>query len=82
MVRQSDLPKSIKNYKENAIKMEVFTMQNSFTTIFSKISDAYITTEQLNEILDDFSYERPSKSVYKITGVRGIGKTVILAEVV
>ena len=82
MVRQSDLPKSIKNYKENAIKMEVFTMQNSFTTIFSKISDAYITTEQLNEILDDFSYERPSNSVYKITGVRGTGKTVILAEVV
>ena len=57
-------------------------MQNSFTTIFSKISDAYITTEQLNEILDDFSYERPSNSVYKITGVRGTGKTVILAEVV
>lgn len=36
---------------------------------------------QPNEILDNFSYERPSESVYKITGVRGSGKTVILAKV-
>lgn len=56
-------------------------MQNPFNTTFSKTPDTYITTEQPNEILDNFSYERPSESVYKITGVRGSGKTVILAKV-
>lgn len=56
-------------------------MQNPFTTTFSKTPDTYITTEQPNEILENFSYDRPSESVYKITGVRGSGKTVILAKV-
>ena len=35
----------------------------------------------LEEILENFVYENPSESVYKITGVRGSGKTVILAKV-
>ena len=35
----------------------------------------------IDEILENFSYDNPSESVYKITGVRGSGKTVILAKV-
>ena len=49
-------------------------MQNPFTTTFSKIPETYISTEQEREIIDNFSYERPSESVYKITGVRGYGR--------
>lgn len=56
-------------------------MQNPFTTTFSKTPAAYITTDQPNEIIENFRYDRPSESVYKITGVRGSGKTVILAKV-
>lgn len=57
-------------------------MQNPFTTTFSKAPEnTYIATQQTNEILDNFSYDNPSESVYKITGVRGSGKTVILAKI-
>ena len=57
-------------------------MQNPFTTTFSKTPDyTYIITEQANEIIENFSYENPSESVYKVTGVRGSGKTVILSKV-
>jgi len=57
-------------------------MQNPFTTTFSKAPEyTYINTNKTDEILDNFSYERPSESVYKITGVRGSGKTVILAKI-
>ncbi len=57
-------------------------MQNPFTTTFSKNPGfSYIATEQTNEILENFRYENPSESVYKITGVRGSGKTVILAKI-
>lgn len=57
-------------------------MQNPFTTTFSKIPQyTYIQTEQIKNILDNFSFENPSESVYKITGVRGSGKTVLLAKI-
>lgn len=57
-------------------------MQNPFTTTFSKAPEyTYITTHKTDEILENFSYESPSESVYKITGVRGSGKTVLLAKV-
>ena len=57
-------------------------MQNPFTTTFSKTPEyTYIRTEQTAEILENFQYEHPSESVYKITGVRGSGKTVILSKV-
>lgn len=57
-------------------------MQNPFTTTFSKTPEyTYIATDQTTEILENFSYDNPSESVYKITGVRGSGKTVILAKV-
>ena len=50
-------------------------MQNPFTITFSKAPEyTYIATSKTAEILDNFSYEKPSESVYKITGVRGLGK--------
>ena len=57
-------------------------MQNPFTATFSKTPEnTYIHTDQTDEILENFVYEHPSESVYKVTGVRGSGKTVILAKV-
>lgn len=57
-------------------------MQNPFTTTFSKTPEyTYIDTEKTEEILENFSYDNPSESVYKITGVRGSGKTVLLGKV-
>ena len=57
-------------------------MQNPFTTTFSKAPEyTYIATQKTDEILENFSYESPTESVYKITGVRGSGKTVILAKI-
>ncbi len=57
-------------------------MQNPFTTTYSKSPElTYISTDKTDEILDNLSYEHPSESVYKITGVRGSGKTVILAKI-
>ena len=56
--------------------------QNPFTTTFSKAPEyTYIDTEKTDEILENFRYNRPSESVYKITGVRGSGKTVLLAKI-
>ena len=57
-------------------------MQNPFTTTFSKAPEyTYISTDEAQEIIENFSYDRPTESVYKITGVRGSGKTVSLSKV-
>ncbi len=57
-------------------------MKNPFTTTFSKAPEyTYIATRKTDEILENFKFENPSESVYKITGVRGSGKTVILAKI-
>ena len=57
-------------------------MQNPFSTTFSKFPEfTYIRTSEPAEIIENFSYESPSESVYKITGIRGSGKTVIMAGV-
>ena len=57
-------------------------MQNPFTTTFSKTPEyTYIDTEKTDEILENFRYDKPSESLYKITGVRGSGKTVLLAKI-
>ena len=56
-------------------------MQNPFTTTFSKLPGlTYIQQDDIADILENFSYDSPSESVYKITGVRGSGKTVMLAK--
>ncbi len=57
-------------------------MQNPFSTTFSKLPEyTYITTGEPADIVENFSYDHPSEAVYKITGIRGSGKTVILGHV-
>ena len=57
-------------------------MQNPFSTTFSKYPEfSYISTKEPLEMLENFSYESPTESVYKIIGLRGSGKTVIMAYV-
>ncbi len=53
-------------------------MQNPFTLTFSRIPEcSYIPTEQTDEILNGPAFE----PVFRITGVRGSGKTVMLARI-
>lgn len=57
-------------------------MQNPFSTTFSKMPEyTYISTVEPKEIIENFSYDSPTEAVYKITGIRGSGKTVMLAYV-
>ena len=57
-------------------------MQNPFSTTFSRMPEyTYISTIEPLEIVENFSYDNPTEAVYKITGVRGSGKTVIMANV-
>ncbi|MDO5441973.1 MAG: hypothetical protein Q4F55_05425 [Bacillota bacterium] len=55
--------------------------QNPFTTTFSRIPKTHIVRNELNKIIENFEFEEPTESVYKITGVRGSGKTVGLAQI-
>nr|MCR4797437.1 hypothetical protein [Lachnospiraceae bacterium] len=56
--------------------------QNPFSTTFSKMPEyTYISTMGPREVIDNFSYDSPSESVYKIVGVRGSGKTVAMAKI-
>lgn len=56
--------------------------QNPFTTTFSKIpKKTCIKRDELDKLIENFSFEDPTESVYKITGVRGSGKTVGLAQI-
>lgn len=57
-------------------------MQNPFSTTFSKIPEyTYISTIGAKDIIENFSYDNPTEAVYKITGLRGSGKTVIMSSV-
>lgn len=57
-------------------------MCNLFTVAADRVpEDTYIITENVNEIVEKFSYEYPSESIYKIVGAGGTGKTVMLRMV-
>ena len=57
-------------------------MQNPFNTTFSKLPEnTYISTASVEDIIVNFSYDNPTEGVYKITGLRGSGKTVMLSYV-
>lgn len=57
-------------------------MQNPFSTTFSRLPEnTYISTAEPMEMIENFSYDSPSEAVFKITGIRGSGKTVIMANV-
>lgn len=57
-------------------------MQNPFTYTFGVKPKEYIRNEQSDTILANFSYPVPTEYAYMITGIRGSGKTVMLADIV
>ncbi len=56
-------------------------MKNPFTHTPGKVGDANINTSLEEKVYENFMYPQPSESVYKITGIRGSGKTVIFGNI-
>lgn len=55
---------------------------NPFTLTFGQKPAEFISRgDQISRILDNFDMDIPSNQVYMITGIRGCGKTVSLAEI-
>ena len=57
-------------------------MQNNpFSLVFgTPPTETIERIAQKNEVLDNFTADTPSQKVYIITGLRGSGKTVLMAE--
>ena len=56
-------------------------MKNPFTHTPGRVGDANISTQLEESIYENFAYDVPSEYVYKITGIRGSGKTVIFGNI-
>ncbi|WP_026656831.1 hypothetical protein [Butyrivibrio sp. AE3003] len=56
-------------------------MKNPFTHTPGRVGDANIVTTIEEKVYDNFRYQQPSECVYKITGIRGSGKTVIFGNI-
>lgn len=57
-------------------------MNNPFTLSFGKKPVQYVSRiSQTNVIVENFRAEEPSNQIYLITGVRGSGKTVMMAGI-
>ncbi len=56
-------------------------MQNPFSYTFGIKPKEYIANEQEDVIVENFMYENPTERAYMITGVSGIGKTVMLSDI-
>lgn len=57
-------------------------MKNSFTTTLNRAPVyPYISTTNIDEILDNFSCDKPSESVYKIIGAQVSVKTTMLTKI-
>ena len=56
-------------------------MKNPFTHTPGRVGDANIETDKELEVYRNFEFDVPSESVYKIIGIRGSGKTVILGNI-
>ena len=56
-------------------------MQNPFTHAFGATPNKYISTILVEDIIENFKYERPSERCYILTGVRGCGKTVLMTSI-
>lgn len=57
-------------------------MNNPFVLSFGKKPLQYVSRiSQTNEIIENFSAAEPSNQIYMITGVRGSGKTVMMAGI-
>ncbi|MBO4266415.1 MAG: ATP-binding protein [Lachnospiraceae bacterium] len=56
---------------------------NPFTIVFGKEPAQFISRDaQLGSIVEDFTSDTPASQVYMITGLRGIGKTVAMTNIV
>ena len=58
----------------------VYVMQNPFTSTFGIKPELYIQNDCLDTLLENFSHDDPTEKAFMITGVRGSGKTVMLAD--
>ena len=57
-------------------------MANPYSLTFGKQPESYISRlEQTNSIVEAFSGENPVSQAYIVTGIRGSGKTVLMADV-
>ncbi|MBR1507900.1 MAG: hypothetical protein IJ619_07855 [Eubacterium sp.] len=56
--------------------------QNPFTHSYGSAGQAYINMNWADKAIDNYSFENPSEYVYKIIGVRGSGKTVVLSDII
>ncbi len=56
-------------------------MKNPFTHTPGRVGDASISTTLEERVYENFMYPQPSESVYKISGIRGSGKTVIFGNI-
>lgn len=57
-------------------------MNNPFTLSFGKKPLQYVSRiSQTNTVIENFNAEEPSNQIYLITGVRGSGKTVMMANI-
>ncbi len=55
-------------------------MQNPFTSTYGIKPELYIQSDSMDDLLENFSHDDPTEKAYMITGVRGSGKTVLLAD--
>ena len=57
-------------------------MDNPFTLSFGKKPLQYISRiSQTNEIIDNFTAKEPPNQIYMLTGIRGVGKTVMMTGI-
>ena len=56
--------------------------QNPFTHTYGNAGQAYIDMKWADKAINNFDYDKPTEYVYKITGVRGGGKTVVLSDII
>ena len=56
-------------------------MKNPFTHTPGRVGDANIETGKEEEVFRNFEYDIPTEAVYKIIGIRGSGKTVLLGNI-
>ncbi len=58
------------------------TTKNPYTISFGKIPNKYLhRTAVIDSIIEEFDSDSPDEQVYKLTGIRGTGKTVTLTAI-
>ena len=57
-------------------------VQNPFTHTYGSAGQAYIDMGWAEKAISNFEFDVPSEYVYKIIGVRGSGKTVVLSDII